>query len=199
MAAVMTPQQEKEYRTLLGVDANATEKEIRRAYHALAKENHTDKNPGAAEAFTDITIAYEQLTNKKPADDNPLHNAQSRAQSRNNRAPLSQFRRATAGMRPQEKLDYAVQNGYRDEIKNHLARGVEPLDDTIRDIIDRNACDIMKIFIDNGYKPAQSIVDRVADISRRTHDRSMLREMLRAPGVKESEPRTPNGHKHKWF
>jgi len=53
---------------LLGVKKNATEKEIKKAYRALAKKLHPDVNPGdkaAAEKFKEITAANTLLTDKK--------------------------------------------------------------------------------------------------------------------------------------
>ena len=52
---------------LLGVDKSATDKEIRSAYRKLAKELHPDRNkdnPKAAERFSDVTKAYDLLSDK---------------------------------------------------------------------------------------------------------------------------------------
>lgn len=49
---------------LLGVDRNATDDEIKKAYRSLARQYHPDANPGdaAAEArFKEISVAYETL------------------------------------------------------------------------------------------------------------------------------------------
>ncbi len=54
----------KDYYKILGVDRNADEKEIKRAYRRLARKHHPDVNPGdkAAEAqFKEINEAYEVL------------------------------------------------------------------------------------------------------------------------------------------
>ncbi|MCD6289138.1 MAG: DnaJ domain-containing protein [Anaerolineae bacterium] len=55
----------KDYYKILGVDRNATEKEIRRAYRKLARQYHPDVNPGdkaAEERFKEINEAYEVLS-----------------------------------------------------------------------------------------------------------------------------------------
>jgi DnaJ-class molecular chaperone len=52
---------------LLGVARSATEPEIKSAYRKLAKELHPDKNTGnpkAAERFSDVTRAYDFLSDK---------------------------------------------------------------------------------------------------------------------------------------
>jgi curved DNA-binding protein len=55
----------KDYYKTLGVDRNAEEKEIKKAYRKLARQYHPDVNPGdkaAEERFKDINEAYEVLS-----------------------------------------------------------------------------------------------------------------------------------------
>lgn len=51
------------HREVLGVGSNATQAEIKRAFHEAAKENHPDlsDSPEAAEAFKRIKEAYDTL------------------------------------------------------------------------------------------------------------------------------------------
>lgn len=51
---------------VLGVDRNASEEEIKRAYRNLAKKYHPDANPNnpeAAEKMKEINAAYDQIQN----------------------------------------------------------------------------------------------------------------------------------------
>ena len=55
----------KDYYKILGVDRNAQEKEIKKAYRKLARQHHPDVNPGdkaAEERFKDINEAHEVLS-----------------------------------------------------------------------------------------------------------------------------------------
>ena len=56
----------KDYYKILGVDKNATEKDIKSAYRKLARQYHPDKNPddrSAEEKFKEINEANEVLGN----------------------------------------------------------------------------------------------------------------------------------------
>ncbi len=58
----------KDYYQVLGVDRNASEKDIKRAYRRLARQFHPDVNPGdkqAEEKFKGINEAYEVLSDSE--------------------------------------------------------------------------------------------------------------------------------------
>ena len=55
---------EKDYYQVLGVAADASQKDITKAYRKLARELHPDKNPGnaaAEERFKEVSSAYDVL------------------------------------------------------------------------------------------------------------------------------------------
>ena len=65
------------YYTLLGIDTNASNEDIRKAYKKLAIKHHPDKG-GDIEKFREIGNAYETLSNteKRSAYDTHLYNQQ---------------------------------------------------------------------------------------------------------------------------
>ena len=57
--------EKRDYYEVLGVDKNADEATIKKAYRQLAKKYHPDANPGdktAEEKFKEINMAYKLLT-----------------------------------------------------------------------------------------------------------------------------------------
>ena len=55
---------EKDYYSVLGVPADANEKQIQKAYRKLARDLHPDQNPGdtkAEERFKDVSAAYDVI------------------------------------------------------------------------------------------------------------------------------------------
>ena len=71
--------------TLLGVDEDATEKQIKKAYHKASMKYHPDRNPGdkaaeAEEMFKKVAKAYEILSDPEMKSARPLSALQSDAQ-----------------------------------------------------------------------------------------------------------------------
>lgn len=61
---------------LLGVSKTASNSDIKKAYHKLAKEYHPDKNPKAGEKFKEISFAYDVLSNPEKRDIYDKHGIQ---------------------------------------------------------------------------------------------------------------------------
>jgi len=64
----MKKSQRKDYYKILGVERNASEADIKKAYRRLAIVHHPDKNPddeSAAERFKDIGEAYNVLSDRQ--------------------------------------------------------------------------------------------------------------------------------------
>ncbi|MEK7195316.1 MAG: molecular chaperone DnaJ [Patescibacteria group bacterium] len=55
----------KDYYKILGVEREATEEEIKKAYRKLAHEHHPDKKGGDEKKFKEINEAYQILSNKQ--------------------------------------------------------------------------------------------------------------------------------------
>ena len=53
----------KDYYNILGLNENASETEIKKAYRELSKQYHPDVNPDGGEKFKEIAEAYDVLTN----------------------------------------------------------------------------------------------------------------------------------------
>ena len=126
---------------ILGVAQNAEEKEIRKAFRALAKKYHPDVNPGnqeAEEKFREINEAYEILSDeqKRRKLDEELSgrthsSAQGFAKSGTNTAGSAQ-RRTT---NPYGNVNFAKFDGMFEEFmgepfkkKKETAQGKTPMD-----------------------------------------------------------------------
>lgn len=67
--------QRKDYYKILGIEKDATEQQIKKAYRKLAIVHHPDKNPGdeaAAERFKEIQEAHETLSDEQYVTTIPL-------------------------------------------------------------------------------------------------------------------------------
>ncbi len=55
----------KDYYKILGLEKNASEEEIKKAYRRLAHQHHPDKNGGDEQKFKDVNEAYQVLGDKQ--------------------------------------------------------------------------------------------------------------------------------------
>jgi len=59
----------KNYYEILGVDENATQDDIKKAYRKLSKQYHPDVNPDGEEKFKDIAEAYDIIGDPEKRQD----------------------------------------------------------------------------------------------------------------------------------
>ena len=108
----------KDLYKILGVDKNANESEIKKAYRAMAKKYHPDKNPDnkdAEQQFKDVAEAYEVLSdpNKKSRYDSMGYEAYNGAPNANHRNPNDIFADFFNSMRQEQnnerlKREYSI-------------------------------------------------------------------------------------------
>jgi curved DNA-binding protein len=76
----------KDYFKILGINRDANEEEIKKAYRSLVLLCHPDRNPGdreAEEKFKEVTEAYEVLSNREKRIEYTLYNALRHGEERN--------------------------------------------------------------------------------------------------------------------
>lgn len=87
------------YYTILGLTQNANERDVKRAYRALAKLYHPDVNPSneAYQKFLKITEAYEIITGQRPIPQSRIRNQNkenaSKSQEQINKERIERIRR----------------------------------------------------------------------------------------------------------
>lgn len=98
--------------TILGVDRNASQEDIKRAYRKLASQHHPDKSQGDTKKFQEIQSAYDVLSNtdKRTQFDNPSpHSAQGTNFNFGNMNDLfNMFNMHSSGMQARQTYNFAI-------------------------------------------------------------------------------------------
>ena len=84
----------KDYYKILGINRDAKEQEIKKAYRSLVLVCHPDRNPGdqeAEEKFKEVTEAYEVLSNREKRVEYNLYNALHHGEERSEFVFTSRF------------------------------------------------------------------------------------------------------------
>jgi curved DNA-binding protein CbpA len=91
----------KDYYKILGINRDADEEEIKKAYRSLVLVCHPDRNPGdreAEEKFKEVTEAYEVLSNREKRVEYNLYNALRCGEERHEFVFPPRFRRASSDL-----------------------------------------------------------------------------------------------------
>lgn len=102
------------YYSILGLQQNANERDVKRAYRTLAKQYHPDINPSkeAHTKFLKITEAYEIITGQRPLPKSRTRTASTQAAS-NTKTPEQEqrerFERIKKQKEKQERIEYLQQ------------------------------------------------------------------------------------------
>jgi len=91
----------KDYYKILGINRDANEQEIKKAYRSLVLVCHPDRNPSdreAEEKFKEVTEAYEVLSNREKRAEYNLYNALRHGEERNEFVFTPRFPRAKSDL-----------------------------------------------------------------------------------------------------
>ncbi|KAJ8418215.1 hypothetical protein AAFF_G00139240 [Aldrovandia affinis] len=112
--AVKRIKQCKDYYEILGVDRNASEEDLKKAYRKLALKFHPDKNhaPGATEAFKAIGNAYAVLSNVEKRKQYDQFGEEKAHPSRQGQAPADYNRGFEADISPEDLFNMFFGGGF---------------------------------------------------------------------------------------
>ena len=91
----------KDYYKILGINRDAKEEEIKKAYRSLVLVCHPDRNPGdqeAEEKFKEVTEAYEVLSNREKRAQYNLYNVLHHGEGRSEFVFTPRFSRAKSDL-----------------------------------------------------------------------------------------------------